>query len=669
MGRKGIGKLAALYLSDDYDLLTKTNTQDETCWNLKYRNDAVGGETPSLESTEKPALLTRRWEQTNAGTLLQLRNVDLRNIGEAAYNQLSIRLANQFLTTSMHKATVKLAVINRDGDLQNPDFRPVKKAVAFHNLAYIAMNFPNREDIPIEISDIAEAERHRGSLVESGEAGQNAMRDVSRNEKVLIPYRGHDLNPYEHFPRVRLMRDLRTSQTNQPPIAGTKDFPLSEQIKDIPSQLEPGIRIDIDHNLITIPYQLTGWIGIHSTINTEAAKENDEEYTKGNWYNPNSLRLYVRDKLADENLLDKLGITQAFLNYVEGEISFDILDNDFLPDIATSSRQGFDELDTRWELLKGIIKPQVQALIRDRQLLATQQRDTAKEYRTEVETNAKTEAIKSIRTNIRNNKDIPPDAGNAVLSDVAQRIQGDTGLSAKEDYIIFISHASRDKRLSDFIHDYMISIGATENEFFYTSARDKTKLSVNNKALKDQIRLNLTQHNALVLYVTSTNFLDSDFAMFEAGAGWATKTEDEYQIMTVTHSEIPGCIDDDRYAVSLNDGTTITLAKDHYPSIVQLLNKLIKHLNRGRSIKKKDTLPEIQIKQIPTELALRQSNKTEEDYWDQSVLQYWQANVENGITADNEPLNQYEEKLSHARTFHSDHIQQLKDLYEPSDNE
>ena len=48
-------------------------------------------------------------------------------------------------------------------------------------------------------------------------------------------------------------------------------------------------------------------------------------------------------------------------NYIEGEISFDILDDDDLPDIATSSRQDFLD-DERVELLIDIVDPILKAL-------------------------------------------------------------------------------------------------------------------------------------------------------------------------------------------------------------------------------------------------------------------------------------------------------------------
>lgn len=58
--------------------------------------------------------------------------------------------------------------------------------------------------------------------------------------------------------------------------------------------------------------------------------------------------------------------TQAFANYIEGEISFDILDDNELADIATSNRQGFAEDDERVALLIELVKPIVNALITQR---------------------------------------------------------------------------------------------------------------------------------------------------------------------------------------------------------------------------------------------------------------------------------------------------------------
>ncbi len=120
------------------------------------------------------------------------------------------------------------------------------------------------------------------------------------------------------------------------------------------------------------PYELKGWIGIHSTINTNEAKQNDPNFVKNDVHKPNRLKLYVRDKLAVENFLEYLDNTQAMRVYLEGEISFDILDNDELEDISTSSREGFSREDERVKLLINILKPIISKLISERNKIATQ---------------------------------------------------------------------------------------------------------------------------------------------------------------------------------------------------------------------------------------------------------------------------------------------------------
>ena len=73
--------------------------------------------------------------------------------------------------------------------------------------------------------------------------------------------------------------------------------------------------------------------------------------------------------------------TQAFSNYIEGEISFYILDNNQLEDIATSNRQGFVEDDERIILLINLLKPIVGYLIRQRVKLGTIVNNEERDYR------------------------------------------------------------------------------------------------------------------------------------------------------------------------------------------------------------------------------------------------------------------------------------------------
>lgn len=48
--------------------------------------------------------------------------------------------------------------------------------------------------------------------------------------------------------------------------------------------------------------------------------------------------------------------SQALANYIEGEISFDVLDDDLFEDASTSSREGYSLSDPRVKILIDISK-------------------------------------------------------------------------------------------------------------------------------------------------------------------------------------------------------------------------------------------------------------------------------------------------------------------------
>lgn len=66
-----------------------------------------------------------------------------------------------------------------------------------------------------------------------------------------------------------------------------------------------------------------------------------------------------------------LGSTQVNANYIEGELSFDVLDRNDLEDSATSSRESYKASDPRMQKLISIISPIVKKLITARSNIGT----------------------------------------------------------------------------------------------------------------------------------------------------------------------------------------------------------------------------------------------------------------------------------------------------------
>lgn len=338
MGRKGIGKLAALYLSKRYYLISKTK-KESSAWCLDSL-DAKDSDVPRLDRIDAKKIKIESgsfWEKNKTGTMIKLTDVDLRNFGVQSLKGLKARLADFFLTDVLD-GKMEVAFLTHRGEKIN--FEKVEKEIAFKNM-YALFNNTSRN---------VEKELCQSLFFKS------SIKQIANKKRNTI-----------FFDRKKF-----------PDTSGEQCFLLSDGRK----------------TKKRLPYKLEGWIGIHATIDKESASSNDSRYLKNKVYNPNKLRLYVRKKLAVENFLDYLHNTQAFSNYIEGEISFDILDNDKLPDIATTNRQGFDEDSDRIQLLIDILKPIVNALIKRRVDIGEEIKQEEKDYKEEQEriANEKAEA-------------------------------------------------------------------------------------------------------------------------------------------------------------------------------------------------------------------------------------------------------------------------------------
>lgn len=95
------------------------------------------------------------------------------------------------------------------------------------------------------------------------------------------------------------------------------------------------------------PYQIKGWVA--TVANSGALKDDDSG-------NLNSVILLSRGRVIHENILDKFSDGRLYSKYLIGEINADFLDDNSMPDIATSSRQSLIEDDERYTTLTTFLK-------------------------------------------------------------------------------------------------------------------------------------------------------------------------------------------------------------------------------------------------------------------------------------------------------------------------
>ena len=94
-------------------------------------------------------------------------------------------------------------------------------------------------------------------------------------------------------------------------------------------------------------WNVKGWIGT-----SRRPKELDSKEAG----NLNGIVVFARGRLFHENILDKVNDGRLYTKYLTGQIEADFLDDDDLPDIATSDRQRVQEDDARYEALVSFLR-------------------------------------------------------------------------------------------------------------------------------------------------------------------------------------------------------------------------------------------------------------------------------------------------------------------------
>lgn len=100
-------------------------------------------------------------------------------------------------------------------------------------------------------------------------------------------------------------------------------------------------------------YSSEGWIG-------SARKPRDLDTDEAG--NLNSIVVFARGRLVQENILDRVNIAGLFTKYLTGQINADFLDINTGPDIATSDRQRIIEDDPRYQGLLTFVRQSLNAI-------------------------------------------------------------------------------------------------------------------------------------------------------------------------------------------------------------------------------------------------------------------------------------------------------------------
>lgn len=556
MGRKGIGKLAAFYLSNSYYLLTKTK-DEKNYYNIDFTkceenpnyNDYMN-KIENLNFVNEDIFC-----QCETGTSIILNNVSFSGYGEKTFSVLNSELSEYFSFNNDSKQ-IFLKLVTKDEEINN-EFIPIRKSIAFKNMTKIFYNLDQELFAPV--------------IELNGTEIKNAEK-VSNDSVIYIDVERHLAKP-------------RDAEVN-------------------------GKKISLN------PY---GWIGIHQTIDRKKGHQNDpDNFIDSKFYHFNKVRIYVRKKLALENILPLVHNTQYYVNYIEGEIHCDELDDNEFPDIASSSRQDLDKNDDRVIALIEYISELVKNLVN----FKNNQTKKDEERHKKRQKNAVSGLSKQIETTL--SEHLNDNLSTATIEEIKHSITNSFANVkdlVKTDYKLFFSHRSTDKCFSDFIYYYLIDcLGFDEKMIFYSSCDGGIDESV--EKLEKQINDNLTNANSYALFFTcSEKFKESEFCMFEGGAAWAVKQNSIIGLIYRDYKEhVP------TYLKNMKNRKIYLknpiLDRSTYISVVGLINSLIEYLNKNyiEDILKKNY---IDLSLIPSDVELETMGKELKDFYDKDLVRYW----------------------------------------------
>lgn len=259
-----------------------------------------------------------------------------------------------------------------------------------------------------------------------------------------------------------------------------------------------------------------GWIGTYRTL-----YKHDSIY-EGSGENllnkpDNNIYLYSRNKLGLHNLLSIINTKQIFESYMVGKINIDGLEQSDLPDIATSNRQNYSIEDSRMLIVLKVITflkreliavkknckldPEVNKL--DEVVPKTEKaKDFLKDFKQELEKYSGEEKKKKNKAfaNIVYKQD-------ALLD--AEKQSGDE--------VIFVSHSSKDENSYKIITEVLKKcfIGLPSENVYCTSLQERKPYTNIFNEIAGKIISSVSN-----IYLLSENFQQSIFTQQEVGAGW-----------------------------------------------------------------------------------------------------------------------------------------------------
>lgn len=233
--------------------------------------------------------------------------------------ELHSRKENQINALRMNRHEIQRQIKEKNGTYNPEDIEPL----------------PLDRGTTIILTDIKKSLVRTTPFLKRRLARRFTVIDPENNFSVTINGEAIGMEDREYFRKINFLWLIGDEEDSY-----SKKYKNILKINSIPGDVE----IRSDEGKIEKKF-ISGWVGA-----VEFPSDLEEEGT-----NNNKISLISRGKMAQEDILDTYAEGGIYASYLIGEIEADFLDDDDKADIATSSRQSYNEDDYRFVAVKNKI--------------------------------------------------------------------------------------------------------------------------------------------------------------------------------------------------------------------------------------------------------------------------------------------------------------------------
>ena len=482
MGRKGIGKLSALSVSDRVLVMSSKDGQKSGCvlsMDIKKEDDRW-----TIPSVDDEQIVFKHISGGENGSAIVMENV-----------KYSI---NKTIESAKRNISRLFPFISKDFRIHLEDEVSGKTATIEDNASEI-----------VKQSD---------TLITFSDTDGSSELDVSLNSI-------HDSFDNDYY--YRKLEDTK----------GSGEYPPKKQFHKKESSIIETIElVNNDGELKQYQLIIKGWIATYRSLND---KKSDKDFPV------NYISLISHGKLGRVDILPEISLRRQFESYIVGQFFIDLLEDSSLPDIAASNRQGYKEDDIRYVRTLELIKERALRPITNLKVSATnvlkEEKQRQKEDKLKAEKEKMDRAIQDIVEDPIIKKAISDSESSEKLVEKLKN-QWEIKTVLNEQYKkLMISHSSDDKPLIDELEKVLLNMGFTSDEIIYTSSMYMESRPGPYDDIYEYLReffVNTYKRNDLcVLYIINKGFNAKWNPVLEAGAGWVVRT-DYYPFYTDDYSSI-----------------------------------------------------------------------------------------------------------------------------------